>query len=78
MKHAQYFASPHSFRPAVPHSFRLPTLPTHAQDLWPEDDESRAKIRGDYAADAPAELVGDRRQEIVFIGQASALGIRCA
>jgi len=33
--------------------------------MWPEDEEARAKIRADIH---PA--VGDRRQEIVFIGQA--------
>lgn len=39
------------------------------QDTWPEDPEARARIRADFAPGAPPALAGDRRQEIVFIGQ---------
>ncbi len=36
------------------------------QEEWPEDEGACAQIRADFSAD-PA--VGDRRQELVFIGQ---------
>ncbi|GBF99676.1 hypothetical protein Rsub_12370 [Raphidocelis subcapitata] len=39
------------------------------EDEWPEDPEARAKIAADFDASAPRAAVGDRRQEIVFIGQ---------
>lgn len=50
----------------------LPWPPTHpslaaaAQEEWPEDPAVAAQIQADFCDD-PA--VGDRRQELVFIGQ---------
>jgi hypothetical protein len=46
----------------------LPQPAYHAnyQEDWPEDPKVRAQIRADFAND-PA--IGDRRQELVFIGQ---------
>lgn len=36
------------------------------QDEWPEDSDARKQIRTDFSSD---ESIGDRRQELVFIGQ---------
>lgn len=38
------------------------TLP---EDEWSDDADVRAKIRADFS---PEEKVGDRRQELVFMG----------
>jgi hypothetical protein len=39
------------------------------EDEWPEDEAQRAVVKGDFAsAEQGGERVGDRRQEIVFIG----------
>ena len=37
--------------------------------MWPEEEEARERIRADFDPDAHPSRVGDRRQEIVFIGQ---------
>jgi hypothetical protein len=37
-----------------------------SRDAWPEDPERVAEIEGDFLAGRPD--VGDRRQELVFIG----------
>jgi hypothetical protein len=42
---------------------------THAQEHWPEDKEMRAKILADFDPNHTRDKVGDRRQELVFIGQ---------
>jgi hypothetical protein len=39
------------------------------QDEWPEDPSAVSQIRCDFSSD-PA--IGDRRQELVFIGQVGA------
>lgn len=36
------------------------------QEDWPEDESIRCQIRADFDSDAS---IGDRRQELVFIGQ---------
>lgn len=36
------------------------------QEEWPEDEEIKARIQTDFCDDPE---IGDRRQEIVFIGQ---------
>lgn len=38
----------------------------HMQEDWPEDKAVCEQIRADFSPDA---LIGDRRQELVFIGQ---------
>jgi G3E family GTPase len=43
-----------------------PWFATLDEDEWPEDAEVRRHIRADFDPDA---AIGDRRQEIVFIGQ---------
>jgi hypothetical protein len=39
------------------------------QEEWPEDEAAQQQIRADFSSD---EAVGDRRQELVFIGQVGA------
>ncbi len=36
------------------------------QDVWPVDEVVRAKVKADFDSDP---TIGDRRQELVFIGQ---------
>ncbi|KAF8059687.1 yciC [Scenedesmus sp. PABB004] len=43
-----------------------PWFATMPEDEWPEDADTRDQIRADFCDDAE---VGDRRQELVFIGQ---------
>jgi hypothetical protein len=43
------------------------TLTSCLQDEWPADPEVQAQIRADFSPDD--EETGDRRQELVFIGQ---------
>lgn len=43
-----------------------PWFATLPEEEWPEDDAAREQIRADFSTD-PA--IGDRRQELVFIGQ---------
>jgi hypothetical protein len=42
----------------------LPLLPVQTE--WPEDEAAQQQIKADFSADAS---IGDRRQELVFIGQ---------
>jgi hypothetical protein len=46
--------------------------------MWPDGEGARDKIRADFDASAPPALVGDRRQEIVFIGQVGRVGLLCS
>ncbi|KIZ03485.1 CobW domain protein [Monoraphidium neglectum] len=39
------------------------------EESWPEDATARERIRADFDPTSPPEAVGDRRQEVVFIGQ---------
>jgi hypothetical protein len=39
-----------------------------SQEEWPEDPEAVAQIQADFDPQHP-QLIGDRRQELVFIGQ---------
>lgn len=38
----------------------------YLQEEWPEDDAAREQIKVDFSTDPS---IGDRRQELVFIGQ---------
>lgn len=49
----------------------LPANLCYMQDEWPEDEDARQQIRADFSTDS---TVGDRRQELVFIGQVSSHG----
>jgi hypothetical protein len=39
------------------------------QEEWPEDEAAKQQIRADFSSD---DEIGDRRQELVFIGQVGA------
>lgn len=43
-----------------------PLSSTFVQDEWPEDPSAVSHIRSDFSSDPD---IGDRRQELVFIGQ---------
>jgi hypothetical protein len=45
--------------------------PCFVQEEWPDDTSAVAQIKSDFSSD-PA--IGDRRQELVFIGQVGVLG----
>eukprot|EP00983_Pelagomonas_calceolata_P087928 1157074-Pelagomonas_calceolata.AAC.1 len=45
---------------------RMVTHSTFLQEEWPEDEDIQARIKADFCSDPD---VGDRRQELVFIGQ---------
>lgn len=45
------------------------------QDEWPEDEAARQQIRADFTTDPE---VGDRHQELVFIGQVSNVSHVCS
>lgn len=44
------------------------------QEEWPEDEEAKQQILADFSSDAD---IGDRRQELVFIGQVGAALLLC-
>jgi hypothetical protein len=44
----------------------LPLLPLLSQEEWPEDEAAKQQIRADFSSNSS---IGDRRQELVFIGQ---------
>jgi hypothetical protein len=45
------------------------------QEEWPEDEAAIKQIRADFTTDPE---VGDKRQELVFIGQVSNVGHICS